>query len=212
MAGLDPGSPHDVRDYLCLNDRGDLEVCDEQRRAGDLKFFLRPSAYATIHIQGDCPSAFLIEEVQAEDASACAASCQQELTCGNFAFGAEHVCRLFTECPAYDASSAELFTAFEMLGPGSEGEVRHEGETLADKYAREFAEHEEFLCSENRDTSGTCRFFGCYQWRGETECVDRRCVCAPGQCANNEGVCVSPADFHNHWCGLQTDWVRFCPH
>lgn len=67
----------------------------------------------------------------------------------------------------------------------------------------------EFACSQHRETTGTCNWFGCWSWRGETECVDdgsghHRCLCAEGQCsdhtAGGHGVCVNPqvwAELHS---------------
>jgi len=50
------------------------------------------------------------------------------------------------------------------------------------------------LASQCRMTPGTCSYFSCYAWRGETECVNGRCVCAPGLCATDvgdrHGVCA----------------------
>merc|ERR1712113_685646 len=40
------------------------------------------------------------------------------------------------------------------------------------------------------DTGGTCRFFSCHASRGETTCVNHRCMCKPGFCSEN-GVCVA---------------------
>jgi len=207
--------------YMCIDNQSRLRPCAAEERIGDLKFFMRPRGFAVLHTEGACPSLYLIHPVDSpvagqssETVEGCAAICQEELTCGYFAFvpSTEHnTCMLYTECPAtaYQAPSGSIFTAYEMLGPGSENEVRHEEETLADRYARELADHQEFMCSQHRDTSGTCRWFGCWAWRGDTECVDARCECAPGGCSV-DGVCVSAADFHEHWCSQQTGLVQFC--
>jgi len=55
-------------------------------------------------------------------------------------------------------------------------------------------------CSQNTATGGTCAFFGCFSWRGETECLRGRCVCAPGLCSvtigRRNGVCVAADDWN----------------
>merc|ERR1711957_466430 len=39
---------------------------------------------------------------------------------------------------------------------------------------------------------GTCAVFGCSKSRGDTQCVEGNCVCAPGSCPNDDGIqCVA---------------------
>lgn len=41
-------------------------------------------------------------------------------------------------------------------------------------------------------TLGTCAVLGCSSWRGETDCVNGGCLCKPGYCSNDWGVCLNP--------------------
>jgi len=44
------------------------------------------------------------------------------------------------------------------------------------------------------ETTGNCRFFGCSSSRGETMCVDSKCVCKPGHCISEDASkCVADA-------------------
>lgn len=43
------------------------------------------------------------------------------------------------------------------------------------------------ICVAHRLTPGTCRVFGCDNWRGQTECINGRCVCAEGHCSKCDG-------------------------
>lgn len=45
------------------------------------------------------------------------------------------------------------------------------------------------------NTEGTCTYVwgwghNCYDWRGPTDCINRRCRCKPGSCDNGDGICV----------------------
>ena len=44
----------------------------------------------------------------------------------------------------------------------------------------------------NRDTGGSCRFFGCSSYRGATSCIDGACVCQVGYCSADDGSCHKP--------------------
>ena len=44
----------------------------------------------------------------------------------------------------------------------------------------------------NRDTGGSCRFFGCSSYRGAVDCIDGACVCNVGYCSADDGSCHPP--------------------
>ena len=44
----------------------------------------------------------------------------------------------------------------------------------------------------NRDTGGSCRFFGCSSYRGAVSCIDGACVCQVGYCSADDGSCHKP--------------------
>ena len=44
----------------------------------------------------------------------------------------------------------------------------------------------------NRDTGGSCRFFGCSSYRGAVDCIDGSCVCKVGTCSADDGSCHQP--------------------
>lgn len=44
----------------------------------------------------------------------------------------------------------------------------------------------------NRDTGGSCRFFGCSSYRGAVDCIDGGCVCKAGYCSADDGSCHQP--------------------
>eukprot|EP00435_Cladocopium_sp_Y103_P069063 s162_g32.t1 len=44
----------------------------------------------------------------------------------------------------------------------------------------------------NRDTGGSCRFFGCSSYRGAVDCIDGGCVCKVGYCSADDGSCHQP--------------------
>jgi len=44
-----------------------------------------------------------------------------------------------------------------------------------------------------KDTGGTCAFFGCHRWRN-ADCRSMKCVCGGNKCSNFWGQCVSPQD------------------
>jgi len=71
-----------------------------------------------------------------------------------------------------------LFTTYALLKPGQQVPEEYKiPETNQVKYHREIAGHEKDLCLRQYDTGGTCRFFGCHSSRGETQCVNKKCVC-----------------------------------
>mmetsp|Transcript_87925 Transcript_87925/g.179605 ORF Transcript_87925/g.179605 Transcript_87925/m.179605 type:complete len:829 (+) Transcript_87925:46-2532(+) len=45
------------------------------------------------------------------------------------------------------------------------------------------------------DTGGTCSLFECDSTRGPVDCVNGKCICKQGYCANPNGVCVSVSEF-----------------
>jgi len=45
----------------------------------------------------------------------------------------------------------------------------------------------------DKDTGGTCGWFGCHSSRGEVECTGGKCLCKAGYCAK-DGVCVAPEE------------------
>jgi len=42
------------------------------------------------------------------------------------------------------------------------------------------------------DSGGTCRILGCPKKHGPTDCVDGKCICKPGTCANSKLFCDRP--------------------
>lgn len=72
-------------------------------------------------------------------------------------------------------SAARIAEQFQEMGRNEEVEDP-EGLELARQ-----------ICVAHRLTPGTCRFFGCDGWRGQTECVNGRCVCAEGHCSKCDG-------------------------
>jgi hypothetical protein len=58
-------------------------------------------------------------------------------------------------------------------------------------------------CNAHRRTRGTCFFRDCHNWRGVTECVRGRCVCAPGKCSAS-----SPSLGRRGFCAHPFEWQR----
>eukprot|EP00930_Biecheleria_cincta_P049558 TRINITY_DN34758_c0_g1_i1.p1 TRINITY_DN34758_c0_g1~~TRINITY_DN34758_c0_g1_i1.p1 ORF type:complete len:731 (+),score=118.07 TRINITY_DN34758_c0_g1_i1:103-2295(+) len=52
-------------------------------------------------------------------------------------------------------------------------------------------------------TGGSCRFFGCHESRGPTDCRSYECRCKPGYCAV-AGVCIARATKQRSSCGRNT--------
>mmetsp|Transcript_6351 Transcript_6351/g.17918 ORF Transcript_6351/g.17918 Transcript_6351/m.17918 type:complete len:164 (-) Transcript_6351:158-649(-) len=45
----------------------------------------------------------------------------------------------------------------------------------------------------NVDTGGSCKVFGCNDWRGGAKCdkeAGYKCMCPPGKCSSKDGICV----------------------
>mmetsp|Transcript_96556 Transcript_96556/g.278722 ORF Transcript_96556/g.278722 Transcript_96556/m.278722 type:complete len:811 (+) Transcript_96556:62-2494(+) len=92
------------------------------------------------------------------------------------------VCELFTQktCRFRDCDEEEL-------GPTTCGENKRckcKPGTCVRSFSGVCAKPEECLA----DTGGSCRLFGCHENRGNTECVDGRCVCPKGYCAVDNGA------------------------
>ena len=45
--------------------------------------------------------------------------------------------------------------------------------------------------SRAKTTDGTCKHLPCWDWRGETNCINSRCICKPGYYTLDKQICIS---------------------
>lgn len=209
--------------YLCRRDDiGRVGACSSTGDHFNASWYIRPKAYAPLHTGGLCARKHRLrmsadEKSPTENVEACAAKCQERLDCGYFAFLPSEVdlqnsghakpvnnCKLYSVCLAYNPDYGKPhergYAAYQLVGPGFESDLSRAPVALDARYAQEVAETREFLCSQHRDTSGTCHSMGCWGWRGGAECIEGRCICARGTCADQDGVCIAADEWHAQRC------------